>query len=225
MGTSRLAIYNNALIICGETRLASLSEDRKPRRLLDQVWDSNGLRYCLEQGQWQFAMRTQRIDYDTDFAPPFGYSRAFQKPTDWVLTSAVCSDEFFRTPLTAYADELDYWYADLDEIFVKFVSDDADYGLDLANWPATFCDYVDAYFASKIIFDLTSDKEKLAFLLGRDGNTDSGELGRRLKIAKNRSAMTQPAMRFPMSGWNAARRGGRSGGPMGDGGNGGTFTG
>jgi hypothetical protein len=225
VGTTRLQIYNNALTICGETRLASLTEDRKPRRLLDQVWDSNGVQYCLEQGQWQFAMRTQRIDYDPDFAPTFGYSRAFQKPTDWVLTSAVCTDEFFRTPLLAYADELDYWYADLDEIFVKFVSNDADYGQDLGKWPASFCDYVDAYFASKVIYDLTGDKERIAFLLGTAGRTDGGELGRRLTVAKSRSAMTQPSRRFPISGWNAARLGKRGNGPMGDRGNSGSLIG
>jgi len=215
MGTSRLAIYNNALMLAGEASLASLTEEGKRRRLLDRVWDSNGTRYCLEQGQWQFAMRTQRIDYDPDIEPDFGYTRGFQKPTDWVLTSALCSDEFFNAPLRAYADELDYWYADLDLIYVKFVSDDADYGGDLANWPATFCDYVDAYFASKVIFDLTSDKARVQFLLGAQGKVDGGELGRRLKIAKSRAAMTQPSRTPPPGSWNRARYGG----PRGDRGN------
>lgn len=206
MGTTRLQIYNNALTLCGETSLSSLTEDRKPRRLLDQVWDSNGVRYCLEQGQWQFAMRTQQIDHDPDFDQQFGFQYAFQKPSDWVLTSAFCADEYFSTPITQYADELDYWYADTDPVYVKFVSDDEDYGLDLANWPASFCDYVDAYFASKVIYGLTSDKERIAFLVGTNGRPDSGELGRRLKIAKSRSAMTQPARQPAVGVWNTARR-------------------
>lgn len=226
MGTTRLQIYNNALMICGEASLASLAEDRKPRRLLDRVWDANGVRYCLEQGQWQFAMRTQRIDYDPDFTPEFGYRRAFQKPTDWVLTSAVCSDEFFRAPITQYADELDYWYAELDEIFVKFVSDDPDYGLNIAEWPQTFCDYVDAYFASKVVLDLTGDKERLLYLTGTGSDPDGGALGRILKIAKSRAAMTQPQRFPPMGGWNSARLGRRGrGGPFGDRGSSGSLIG
>ena len=201
-------------MLCGEASLASLSEDRKPRHLLDRVWDAEGVRYCLEQGQWQFAMRTQRIDYDPDLEPDFGYRRGFQKPSDWVLTSAVCSDEYFKVPLIQYADEQDYWYADLDEIYVKFVSDDNDYGNDLASWPASFSDYVYGYFASQIIFDLTSDKDKVVFLLGRDGKVDSGELGRRLKVAKSRAGMTQPSRQLPVGSWNRARYG-NSGGDRG----------
>jgi hypothetical protein len=211
LGTTRLQIYNNALTICGQAGLSSLSEENKARRLLDRAWDANGVRYCLEQGQWQFAMRTQRIDYDPSTEPPFGYSRAFNKPDDWVLTSAFCSDEFFRSPITAYADELDFWYADVDEVYVKFVSDDDDYGSDLSIWPATFCDYVDAYFASKVILDLTSDKQRIQFLLGASGKTDGGELGRRLKIAKNRAAMTQPAQVPAQGSWTRARGGGSRG--------------
>ena len=220
--TTRLQIYNNALMLAGETKLASLSEDRKPRRLLDQVWDGGGVRYCLEQGQWQFAMRTQRIDYDPSTEPDFGYRRAFNKPTDWVLTSAFCSDEFFRSPITQYADELDFWYSDVDEVYVKFVSDDEDYGSDLSIWPQTFSDYVDAYFASRVIYDLTSDKGRIEFLMGPSGKVDGGELGRRLKIAKNRAGMTQPT-RFPVQGgWTSARM---SGGSRGDRGNPGSLTG
>ena len=210
MGTTRLQLYNDALQLCGERFLASLTEAREPRRLLDQVWDSNGVRYCLEQGQWQFAMRTQQIEYDPSTEPPFGYRRAFNKPTDWVLTSAFCSDEFFRQPLLAYADELDFWYADLDTVYVKFVSDDEDYGADLSRWPATFCDYAAAYFASKILTKLTADKDRISFLMGNAGDVDGGELGRRLKIAKSRAAMTQPAQ-FPAQGsWTGSRQGRRS---------------
>lgn len=209
MGTTRLQLYNDALMLCGERFLASLNEEREPRRLLDQVWDSNGVRYCLEQGQWQFAMRTQQVDYDPSTEPPFGYRRAFNKPDDWVLTSALCSDAYFRTPLLSYADELQLWYADLDTIYVKFVSNDASYGADLSIWPATFSDYAAAYFASKVIAKLTQDEKRIAFLLGAPGDIDGGELGRRLKVAKSRAAMTQPTQ-FPAQGsWTRSRYGSR----------------
>lgn len=207
MGTTRLNLYNDALLLCGERFLASLTEEREPRRLLDQVWDSNGVRYCLEQGQWQFAMRTQQVDYDPSTEPPFGYRRAFNKPDDWVLTSALCSDEYFRSPLLRYSDELEFWYADLDVIYVKFVSNDSGYGADLSIWPATFCDYAAAYFASKVIAKLSSDKDKIQFLLGAPGDIDGGELGRRLKVAKSRAAMTQ-ATQIPAPGaWTSSRYG------------------
>ena len=55
--TDRLSLYNDALLLCGERALTSLSEDREPRRLLDQIWNSGGVNVCLAEGQWFFAMR------------------------------------------------------------------------------------------------------------------------------------------------------------------------
>lgn len=223
-GTTRLKLYNGALLLVKQRSLASLSENNEARRLLDTVWDADGVRYCLEQGEWQFAMRTQKIEYDPDSDPPFGYRRAFNKPTDWVSTQAVCSDERFRVPLLQYSDEVDYWYADLDTIYVKFVSDDTDYGRDLTKWPITFCQYAEAYFASQIVGKISADSETKQWLLGQPGKTDGGELGRRLTVAKAKAARTQPT-RIPAQGaWNSSRAG-RFRGPMGDGGSSGNLIG
>jgi len=90
--TTRLKLYNEALRICGETSLASLTEDREPRHLLDEVWDNGGVKACLEAGQWRFALRTIQLDYDADITPEFGLQRAFQKPTDWCATSSVSAN-------------------------------------------------------------------------------------------------------------------------------------
>ena len=206
MATSRLKIYNGALLICAERQLASLTEDRKPRHLLDLVWDDGGVRYCLEQAQWHFAMRASRLDYEPSITPDWGYQRAFTKPTDWVNTSGVFSEEYLRTPLVNYADEVGYWFCDLDEIFVKYVSDDTNYGADMARWPASFTDYVKAYFASRIIRDLPGGAAKVDDIC----NARSGVLAKNLMIAKNKAAMSQPAT-FPTRGsWAAARHYGSS---------------
>lgn len=217
MGTTRLQLYNDALILCGERSLANLTEERKPRYLLDQVWDGDGISACLEAGQWQFAMRTQQIYHDPELAPPFGYQYGFNKPDDWVLTSGLCSDEYFTTALKKYRDEVTYWVADIDPIYVMFVSDDDTYGADLSRWPRSFCDYAAAYFASKVIHDLTGDNNKITRLLGVPGDVKGGELARRLTVAKSRAAMTQSTQMPLRSSWVRSRSG-RGGGPMGDGG-------
>lgn len=198
MSTSQLQLYNAALTICGERHLASLTEDREPRRLLDHVWSHNGIKACLEKGQWGFAMRTLRIDYDTTVSPDYGYIRAFSKPSDWVVTSSVCSDEYFNVPLTRYEDEAGYWYADLDEIYVRFVSNDANYGGDLSLWSASFVDYVSASFAAKIILKLTSDDKRLAEVKKLEKQY--------LSEAKSISAMGNP-QRFPAPGNFVTSRG------------------
>lgn len=205
--TGQLRLYNDALLLCGERFLASLAEEREPRRLLDQVWASNGVKNCLEQAQWYFAMRTIEIDYDPSIEPTFGYNRAFEKPSDWVLTSAVCSDEFFRTPLLQYTDEAGYWYSSLDTIYIKYVSLDINYGMNLATWPDTFREFVACHFATRIIGKLSNSDNKEAELLKMRKDL--------LKVAKSRSAMAD-ATQYPAQGnWSKSRargRGNRDGG-------------
>lgn len=193
----KLALYNGALLHCGERFLASLTENREPRRLLDRVWDSNGVKTCLEMGQWNFAMRTVQIDYDPSIEPDFGYSRAFTKPTDWVLTAGLCADEFFRSPLVRYWDEAGYWYSDLDTMFVRYVSSDTRYGLDYGLWPDSFREFVEAHFASKIILKLSNSQDELARVQALRTKL--------LKTAKSRAAMAEPTS-FPARGnWGLAR--------------------
>lgn len=208
MATDRLKIYNGALLLCGDLRLQNLSESREPRRLLDDVWNDGGVRFCLEQAQWHFAMRSSELDYEPSIQPSWGFRRAFTKPSDWVSTSGVFQDEYMRAPLTQYADEVSYWFADNDVIYVKYVSDAATFGMDFAKWPATFTEYVKAYFASKVIHKLPGAKNRIEFLLGPPGREDKGHLNHCLLTAKNRAAMTQPTT-FPTRGtWAQARHAG-----------------
>ena len=194
---SQLDLYNGALLHCGERFLASLSEEREPRRLLDRVWASNGIRTCLEMGQWNFAMRTIQIDYDPSIEPSFGYSRAFQKPDDWVLTSSLCEDEFFRSPLTRYTDEAGFWYSDLSTIYVRFVSNGDTYGMNLAMWPDSFREFVEAHFASKIILKLSNSEEEL--------NRIEKLRMKFLNTAKSRAAMAEPTSFMAQGSWSRAR--------------------
>ena len=195
--TDQLSIYNGALLLCGERFLGSLTENREPRRLLDRVWSSNGVKTCLEQGQWNFATRTVQIDYDPSIEPSFGYNRAFGKPGDWVITMGQCSDEYFRQPLTRCVDEANYWYSDLDTMYVRYVSNDLNYGMNLNKWPDSFREYVEHFFASKIILKLSNSQEELAAI--------EKLMEKKLKTAKNKAAMAEPTS-FPATGsWSKSR--------------------
>src|SRR4051812_47728400 len=112
--TTKLLLYNGALTKLGERRLSTLAENREPRRALDGVYDDNFINKVLIAGQWNFATVSVQADYSASIEPDFGFARAFDKPTDFIRTIAVCSDEFFRAPVLDYADEGNYWFADLD---------------------------------------------------------------------------------------------------------------
>ncbi len=215
MATDRLKLYNGALLICGARHLANLSENVEARRLLDNVWNDGGVDYCLAQAQWRFGIRAQRLDYSTSIEPDYGLRRAFEKSTDWLLTSAVCQDEYYQVPLLQYTDEAGILYSDLDQLFVKFVSNDTGYGGNLALWPPAFTEYVKHYFASKIILKLSADETRRKALL----EPRSGLLDQSLETARNRDAISEPT-RFAAPGrWTQARRGRRSGYGQYDGGN------
>lgn len=193
----QLSIYNGALLIVGERFLASLTEEREPRRLLDFVWSDNGVKECLEAGQWNFAMRSSQIDYDPAVEPDFGYNRAFSKPDDWVLTSSVCADEFFRSPLTRYVDEAGYWYSDMDTIFVRYVSNSVSYGMNMGLWPESFTRYVQSHFASRICLKTSgSDADHQRVMKHKE---------RALLEARNRSAMTGPTTFSARGNWSLSR--------------------
>lgn len=142
MAASKLSIYNAALGHLGERKLASLTEAREPRRVLDDFYPDVQA-YCLEKSTWEFACRLVQIDASTSVTPPFGFTNAFVKPTDWVRTVLISGSETFDPPLAAYQEERGYWYADCDPLYVRYVSNHASLGGgDLSRWTQAFEDYV-----------------------------------------------------------------------------------
>lgn len=223
--TTKLELYNNALLLLGHSTLADLTEDNEARRILDTTWDNDFVRLVLEAGMWRFAFRSQKLTPEPSITPAFGYINGYQKGSDWVRTAAICHDEYFDNPLLRYHDEVDIIYADEEEIFVRFVSDDAAFGGDLSIWPLGFQTYAEAELAGKIARKLTSDKDTIIFLYGDPHRPNSGYIEKTLKEAKSRAAAKDPTRFFPPGSWTTAR--GRRGwrGPYGDGGTGGSLTG
>lgn len=193
---TKLQLYNTACRYCSERKI-TLTQDTKARRLLDDVWDQGGVDNCLEMGQWKFAMKAVRIDNDPSVDREFGYTYAFEIPEDWVVTSTICSDEYFDIPLTRYAPENGYWYADIDILYVKYVSNADDYGNDLSIWPNTFMNFVAAYFANEIVDDLTSNELTISRVADR--------LKKNKLSAKNKDAMGGPTLFSPPGQWASSR--------------------
>lgn len=204
--SDRLSLYNGALRLCKERKLISLSENREPRRLLDDAWGDGStigaVKHCLQLGQWTFAMRSVRVDASPSVEPPFGYRYAFDQPTDMVKVAALCSDPQFDQPLLRYTDERHYWFADLETIYARFVSNDAQYGADLSLWPESFGKLVEAYLAQEIVGNLTQGEAQYE-RVGKVFNTA-------LKSAQSLDAMNSPTKFTPPGSWEVARRAGGS---------------
>lgn len=198
---TRLSLYNGACEVIGERALVTTTETRETRRALDDVWDRGGVRTCLSSGLWNFARRGIQWNFDPSFTPPFGYRCAFNLPTDWVRWMAVCEDEYMQIPLLRYQDEGSYFFCDLQQIYVAYVSDDIKFGMDMSKWPDNFQRYVEAYFGSRIAWRITNSKETQ--------QKAAQQCATALKKAKSTDAMDEATVFLPAGRWSQARHGRR----------------
>lgn len=201
MATSKLTLYNAALRLLGQTALATVTEAVENRRLLDAAYDEDAIGYTLEQGNWNFAIRTIESNYDSSVSDPgYGFSRAFSKPDDWRKTVRLASDEYFKAPMThdQFNDEQSYWWCDIDIIYVQYVSDDDSYGSDLSLWPQSFVKYFAAHLAEQIapvVFQSENDVKKIFAMRERA-----------LVTARSNDAMNEGTKFHPPGTWSNARR-------------------
>jgi hypothetical protein len=197
--TSKLAIYNDALLLLGERKLSGLSEASEARRVMDTVWEAGAVDSCLEQALWNFAVRTTRLEYDASIEPEFGYQRAFPKPDDFLRTKEISVDEYFRQPLNELVDEAGFIFADFDQIYVRYISNDTSFGSDMSLWPRTFQRYVSAYLAVEACMRLTQSDAKYqrVYQIMRE----------RLSDARSKDAMQNPTKFPPMGTWARSRFG------------------
>lgn len=200
---SKLSIYNGALSVLGERKLASLTENREPRYKLDDVWDNELIDRVLEMGQWKFAKRTVQLEASPSVTPSFGYQYAFDRPADFIRTIAFCYDEYFNQPITRYENEASWWFADVDTIYVAYVSNDEQWGGDLSLWPPNFTEMVEHYMAMKAAPRIAGIdvSDQTLFRLYKNW----------LAEAKATDAMEAPAKFAPKGGWAQSRQGFRSG--------------
>jgi hypothetical protein len=197
----KLQVYNGALLHLGATTLATLTEERKSRRVLDEIWAAGAVRYCLEQGYWNFATRTIKIEATPSLEPDFGYRYAFTKPLDFVRLVSISLDEYLTIPLNNFSDEDSYWFANCDVLYVSYVSDDVNYGASLGNWTETFTRFVELYLASRSSASITHDSTIVSKVekLYKDA----------LSTAKTKDATNQGAKETPLGKLARARLGGR----------------
>lgn len=199
MTIDKLGLYNSALRLMGERKLASLAEVQESRRVLDGIWDEDVIKTCLEQGQWAWASRTIRMEPSNTVAPDFGFRYAFEKPDDWVRTVMISADEYFSEALNRFKDEAGYIWCDLDILYLSHVSDDVNYGRDFSLWTPSFQRYVTAYMAYEGSLRLTASHSIQDRL--------EQQMAKRLSDAQSKDAVTRP-VQFPSRGsWVGARVG------------------
>jgi len=200
MTTSRIQLYNGALVNhLGQRAIANLTVNEAARRYLDTAWNNDAVKWCLEKGQWKFAMRSVQLDYSPSVEPGFpGLQYAFNLPDDLVRLAGVFQDESMKVPYLDYREEGGFLWGNLETMYVRYVSDDESCGGDFSLWPQSFIELVEIHLAAKVAKPLTQD----------DNLQDKLEAKRDrivLKAALARDAMEEPTKFPPPGSWVKSR--------------------
>ena len=199
---TKLGLYQGTLLLIKERAISvTLSDTEAWRHTIDVVYD-RVLKYMLEQGRWNFATRTVQLDASEDVEPEFGFSYAFDKPDDYRRTIKMSANERLFPTLGAgqFVNEGATWFADVDPLYVSYVSDGAAYGGDLTLWPEMFATAVEHEIAKRVGPGLTGISGSALDEIKRDA------LGA-LRRAKSWDAQNQPADPLPPGRLVSARRG------------------
>jgi hypothetical protein len=198
---TQLTLYQGACAVLGERILQSLTENREVRRALDDIWNRDWLSTCLANGLWHFAKRAIQWNYDPSYTPPFGYQCVFEIPSDWVRWMSVAVDPYYENPLLQCSTEGQFFYCDLQQLWVAYVSNDPGFGMNFAAWPENFTRYVEAYGAAEVCQRVTGDENKT--------NAVQQKREMLLNKAKSTDAMNESTTLLPAGNWRQARHGRR----------------
>lgn len=186
MSTSQLSLYNAALFLLKHNRLTNLTNNVEARYALDNVY-ADVKAYCLEQGLWNFALRSVSMEASVDEETFFGFKYVYDKPDDYVRLNAISANESFWPTLNEYLDEATYWLCDVNPLYISYISDDDEFGNNLGEWPMSYTRYVEHELAYRIAPHITSM-----------GDQSAKELERRRLMAL-RDAQAKDAMNQPMA--------------------------
>jgi hypothetical protein len=197
---TKLGIWNDALRMIGEHRLVSLTEDTEARYVLDSAWDDAKM-FVFTEGLWNFATKTEEINADTGQTPIPGFAFVFDKPLYWLRTISISQTSRFDTE-AIYRDENNKIHANVDTLYIRFISYERSTDEQIENWPPSFAKAMSAYLANTCAVRISGSKSDADALraLYRDA----------LASAKNKDALDQAQMFTAPGNWIRAMRGSSS---------------
>ena len=212
---TQLEIYNGALAFVRERPLLSLTEKREPRFAIDAIY-AKAIQHALEMAYWKFAIRSATLSpsspafgssFDDSFqtADLLGYDNQYSIPADCVQPYQLSGSAQFDPLLTDYREERGYWLTQCNPLYILIVSNDVQYGMNMAVWPPTFQEYLSCYLAWKIAPGVAQARDIIDIL-----DKTQKKL---LSVAMAKSAMRGPARKAPYGSWARSRRGSYSGTP------------
>jgi len=192
---TKLKLYRAAQLILKQNAVdATVSDGSAFTNNLDLVYD-DVLAYCLENGDWNFATRTVSIEASEDVDSGIeDYSYAIEKPSDYAgRIVAISGNQRFDPPLDDYHEDgglSGYIWCDVDPLYLRYISNSVEYGLNLADWPPSFTRAVEYELAFRVAPTLTSMGEDAFDMLEKRKK-------RAMHDAQSKDARNQGAQKLP----------------------------
>lgn len=189
------SIYNDALMVLGLEEITANDDDSNRRRKLDAAVDSGVVEDLLEDTSWTFALTSTKAQYDPNIEPAWGYNYAFAKPSDLHRINGLFQDEYMNYPLKQYKDEEGYFFADVTEIYLQYLS--SDWLTTPTSWPTFFKRLVAARMAYDVANSLKNE--------GADPDRAEKIYEKRKASAEANDAMSSPPRRIQEGSWVRSR--------------------
>ena len=185
--TTKLSVFNSALVSLGNSPLASTSDNVPARKTLDSVWD-DCLAYMIEAGMWKFAARAQVLTGGTsqgNSTSAIGMHIQYNLPSDYVRIINISDNNRFRPTLLDWKIEQNQIYCDASQVYIEFVSNSTAAGYASTNWTPAF---------TKAMSDELALRAAPLLLAASMGKIEQLEkkAKRSMFIAKQRDAMQNP---------------------------------
>lgn len=203
----KLQVWKQALVHLEKATITTLTDDVEAVYTFGSAW-AGVVEEAFNSGDWNFAKKTAALDLNDAVTPSAGWQYAFDYPNDWMRTIAVNGAPEFRTPFRDYLDEGGYMHANLETLYLRYISSARSADDQISHWPTMFWRYV----ALKLAFDtcgrLTS------------GDTLEQKIEKRMMLAlrqaKSVDARNENNKVIAPGSWLRARTGGGLGGRSGD---------
>lgn len=154
MATTKLGLYNNALTLLGERKLAGQYEARTPRYVLDEVWNLGAVDYCLELAKPRFANKTVALTTPAASAQ-HALDKVYTLPTDYKTIIGLYSDDALTESIDRYLIEGRTIATNIDTtIYLRYVSN----APAMSQWTPAFTQMVAAYLAKETASKLNPSK-------------------------------------------------------------------
>ena len=153
MAIDQLSIYNNALFLLGERKLATITENRKPRYDLDTIYDLGAVDYCLEIVKPVFATTTAVLTVSAA-SPDHDLDNVFTLPTGFIDVVGVYSDSKLDQPVSRYIVDAGTLACEYSTIYLRYITNT----IAIGTWSPSFARVVSAYLAREYAETISPDE-------------------------------------------------------------------